>query len=119
MNARFTPSRRDLLKGSGALVVGFTLGQADVPASAQDIRASKTVAPDQVDGFLAIDQKGMVTLYAGKVDLGTGVRTAFVQLVADELDVPMASVNVIEGDTALTPDQNPTYGSQSIQMGGV
>jgi CO/xanthine dehydrogenase Mo-binding subunit len=60
-----------------------------------------------------------VTLYAGKVDLGTGVRTALLQIVAEELDVPLASVTAVEGDTALTPDQGATYGSQSIQTGGV
>src|SRR5208337_4260138 len=42
-----------------------------------------------------------------------------IQIVADELDVPMASVTVIQGDTSLTPDQGPTYGSLSIQNGGV
>ena len=74
---------------------------------------------DQVDTFLAIDGKGAVTLYAGKVDLGTGVRTALAQIVAEELDVPLASVTLVMGDTALTPDQGPTYGSQSIQTGGM
>ncbi len=61
----------------------------------------------------------MVTVYAGKVDLGTGVRTGLTQIVAEELDVAMANVNVIQGDTALTPDQGTTYGSLSIQVGGV
>ena len=70
MNAPFTPSRRDLLKGTGALIVALSL--PELPAQAQDMAAPKTVAPDQVDGFLAIDEKGMVTVYAGKVDLGTG-----------------------------------------------
>ncbi len=57
--------------------------------------------------------------YSGKVDLGTGVRTALTQIVADELDVPFARVKIIEGDTLLTPDQGPTYGSLSIQIGGM
>ena len=116
MNAPFAPSRRDLLKGTGALMVAFSIH--GLPALAQNMPAPKIVAPDQVDGFLAIDEKGMVTVYAGKVDLGTGVRTAFTQIVAEELDVPMRLVNVIQGDTALTPDQGPTYGSQSVQTGG-
>jgi CO/xanthine dehydrogenase Mo-binding subunit len=119
MNARFTPSRRDLLQGGGACVVAFSLAGPVADAIAQDLPAPKSVAPDQVDTFLAIDEKGMVTAYLGKVDLGTGVRTAFTQIVADELDVPMASVDVIQGDTALTPDQGPTYGSLSMQNGGV
>lgn len=117
MNVVFKTSRRDLLKGTGALVVAFSL--APVEALAQNLPAAKSVALDQVDTFLAIDGKGMVTVYAGKVDLGTGVRMGFTQIVAEELDVPLAHVDIIEGDTALTPDQGPTYGSQSIQNGGV
>lgn len=119
MNVSFTPSRRDLLKGTGVLVVAFSLTGSRVGALAQDLPPDKSVALDQVDTFLAIDDKGMVTVYAGKVELGTGVRTGFTQMVADELDVSMAKVFVIQGDTALTPDQGPTYGSQSIQIGGM
>ncbi len=121
MNAPFSPSRRDILKGTSALVVAFSLAGSRLEAFAQNApaAAAKPVTPDQVDTFLAIDEKGAVTVYVGKVDLGTGVRTAFAQMIADELDVPFEKVSVIEGDTALTPDQGPTYGSQSIQNGGV
>src|ERR1700744_3869132 len=109
--------RRAFLKGTGALIISFsTVGLH--PVAAQDA-ASKTVAPDEVDGFIRIDQNGAVTLYSGKVDLGTGVRTAMTQIVAEELDVPFAAVTVIEGDTALTPDQGTSSGSNSIQLGGV
>jgi nicotinate dehydrogenase subunit B len=45
-----------------------------------------------------------VTLYTRKVELGTGISTGFTQIVADELDVAMANVNLVQGDTALTPD---------------
>lgn len=119
MNAPFTPSRRDLLKGTGALVVAFSLTGSHVEAFAQELPPAKSVALDEVDTFLAVDGKGVVTVYSGKVELGTGVRTGFTQIVAEELDVPMKNVNVIQGDTALTPDQGPTYASQSIQKGGV
>jgi nicotinate dehydrogenase subunit B len=117
MNIRFEPSRRDLLKGTGALVVAFSVAPSS-DAFAQVLAPAKSVALDQVDTFLAIDSKGMVTVYIGKVDLGTGVRIAFAQIAAEELDVPVANVSVIEGDTALTPDQGPTYGSLSIQNAG-
>jgi nicotinate dehydrogenase subunit B len=119
MNAPFAPSRRDLLKGTGALVVAFSLTGSRVNAIAQNLPAPKSVAVDQVDTFLAIDEKGAVTVYTGKVELGTGVRTGLTQIVADEVDVAMTNVDVIQGDTALTPDQGPTYGSLSIQNGGV
>src|SRR4051812_31940380 len=111
MNA--TIDRRALLQTGGALVVTFSL-PFDQP-KAQAAAGAKTLSPDQVDGFLAIAADGRVTVYSGKVDLGTGVLTALTQIVAEELNVPMSSVAIIEGDTALTPDQGPTYGSLSIQ----
>ena len=67
-------SGRDLLKSSGALVVTFSLASHLSPAFADAI--GKTVAPDEVDGFLAEDAQGAVTVYSGKVDLGTGVHRA-------------------------------------------
>jgi CO/xanthine dehydrogenase Mo-binding subunit len=111
--------RRDFLKTSGALVVTFAVGNNLAGAAPDSPAPSKTVALDQVDGFLSIDAKGMVTVYSGKVDLGTGIRTAMTQIAAEELSVPLASVNVIQGDTLLTPDQGITWGSLSIQVGGM
>ncbi len=110
-------SRRDALIGSGALIVGFSLAGPLAGALAQG--QAKPVALTEVDSFLAIDKAGKVTVYSGKVDLGTGVSTALRQIVADELDVPIAQVELIEGDTALTPDQGTTWGSLSIQVGGM
>ena len=128
MNAHIKVSldRRALLVGAGALTIGFSLrpafaDKAGEAAGAQAVEAltNKTVAATDVDAYLAIDAKGMVTLFSGKVDLGTGVETAMMQIVAEELDVPMSAVTVIQGDTALTPNQDPTYGSNSIQKGGL
>ncbi len=112
-------SRRQILKGTGSLVVSFSLAGPIGEALAQGAAAPKPVALTEVDSFLAIDAKGFVTVYSGKVDLGTGVRTALMQIVADELDVPMNNVNLIEGDTATTPAQGTTWGSLTIQAGGV
>ncbi len=109
--------RRSLLQATGALIVTFSL-MPDL-GRAQSVSAAKTVSPDRVDGFLAIDRDGSVLVYSGKVDLGTGVRTALTQIVAEELDVPMSRITVVQGDTALTPDQGTTSGSLSIQNGGM
>ena len=118
MSPAFLASRREVLKG-GALVVGFSWLGLPVGSVAQSAPgAGKPLALNEVDTFLAIDSKGLVTVYSGKVDLGTGVRTALTQITADELDVPLASVTIVQGDTALTPDQGPTFGSLSIQIGG-
>jgi len=109
-------SRRIFLKSGGALVVTFALGELHAATASA---SSKTVATDQVDGFLAIDAKGQVTVFSGKVDLGTGIQTAMAQIAAEELSVPLDHVTVIQGDTALTPDQGVTFGSLSIQNGGM
>src|SRR5438874_13205984 len=109
-------SRRAFLKTGGALVVSFAVGDGGAAAPAMP---DKTVAADQVDGFLAIDSKGRVTVFSGKVDLGTGIQTAMAQIAAEELSVPLDRVTIIQGDTLLTPDQGVTFGSLSIQNGGM
>lgn len=109
--------RRSLLQAGGALIVSFCLPLSS--STAKPASGPKTVSPDRVDGFLAITRDGHITVYSGKVDLGTGVRTALTQIVAEELDVPMSHVSLVEGDTALTPDQGVTSGSLSIQNGGM
>ena len=108
-------SRRDALLGSGALIVSFSLAGSLGNAQA----GAKPLALTEVDSFLAIDKAGNVTVYSGKVDLGTGVTTALRQIVAEELDVPIGRIELIEGDTLLTPDQGTTWGSLTIQLGGM
>jgi nicotinate dehydrogenase subunit B len=115
---RMNESRRAFLKTGGALVVTFAIGEPGAATPAASAPA-KTVATDQVDGFLAIDANGRVTVFSGKVDLGTGIQTAMAQIAAEELSVPLDRVTVIQGDTALTPDQGVTFGSLSIQNGGM
>src|SRR3954469_5823591 len=116
-------SRRDFLKTGGSLVVVFSLPglvkHAIVDSTLADGAADKPVSLDRVESFLSIVADGKVTCYSGKVDLGTGVRTALMQIVADELTVPLERVELITGDTLLTPDQGPTYGSLAIQIGGM
>ncbi|MGH7068332.1 MAG: molybdopterin cofactor-binding domain-containing protein [Acetobacteraceae bacterium] len=111
-------SRRDFLKG-GALVVGFAIVGAPLPAPAATEAATRPLALDEVDSFLAITADNTAIIYSGKVDLGTGVETAITQIAAEELDLPLERVSVIQGDTTLTPNQGPTWGSLSIQVGGM
>src|SRR6476469_1054264 len=93
-------SRREVLKGAGALVVSFTFAGAISETLAQ---GTKPLALTEVDSFLAIGAGGEVTLYSGKVDLGTGVATALPQIVADELDVALSRITLSPGDTARPP----------------
>ena len=84
MGKPFIPSRRDILKTGGALVVSFSFGGPAREALAEDAVAPKPVALTAVDSFVAINSAGAVTIYSGKVDLGTGVRTALTQIAAEE-----------------------------------
>jgi nicotinate dehydrogenase subunit B len=111
-------SRRALLKRGGALVVTFALAPQRSHAEAAR-PADKTVAADEVSGFIAIDATGKVTIYSGKVELGTGAITAIAQIAAEELCVPFDRITMVQGDTQLTPNQGPTYASLTIQDGGM
>src|SRR5512135_767738 len=72
----------------------------------------------RLDDWLAFEPDGTILAFSGKVELGTGVRTALAQIVAEELDVPFGRVLMVMGDTALTPDEGYTAGSMTIQTSG-
>ena len=115
-------SRRSFLAAGGVLIVGLGLDGLG-PAGAQSIPDAdrflgKSLAPDAVDSFLAVHRDGTVTAFVGRVDLGTGGRIAMRQLVGEELDIPLERIAMIEGDTALTPNQGGTGGSYGIARGG-
>lgn len=128
------PTRRQLLQGASGLIITFALGArlerngraqqaiatpvaSPAPPSNQTVESVLNIDPmsARVDSWLAIDKDGNVTIYVGKVELGTGIMTALAQIAAEELDVPFARVTVIQGDTERTPDQGYTAGSMSIQ----
>ena len=109
-------SRRDFLKQSGALIVGFTVLGAGFDSALAQFATGGTPgspAPDKVDSWLAIGADGGVTAYTGKEELGQGIVIAQTQLVAEELCVSIERVKLIYCDTAFTPDQGYTSGSQS------
>ncbi len=112
-------NRRDWLKATaGALVVGFSASASIAQTTAPMLRAAKSVAKDQVDSFLVIEPSGKVIVFVGKVDLGTGTKTALAQMAAEELDVAFASIEMVMGDTATTPDQWLTGANLTIAQGG-
>lgn len=75
-------------------------------------------ATRNLDDWLAILPDGTVVAYSGKVEVGTGVRTSLAQIVAEELEVPLARVQMVMGDTERTPDEGYTAGSMTIQTSG-
>ena len=113
-------TRRAFLAHSGAIVIGFTLlggktGRALAETSGhvashadeadQAIRLGQTTTgATQLDSWLSIDRNGDVTIFSGKVELGTGVRTALGQIAAEELDLPFERVALFRE----TPPGRPT-----------
>jgi nicotinate dehydrogenase subunit B len=108
-------SRRAILAGSGAIVIGFA---ASDPAGAAEALPIHKLSPDQLDSFIAIQKDGTVVALYGKMDPGQGVDVAIGQIVADELDVPMSMMRVIQGDTAYTLNQGGASGSTGVEKGG-
>ena len=122
MSMKTAMSRRDLLKAGGALIVSFAFESA-VPrwARAQGggvAETNKPLDPSEVDSFLAFHADGTVTVYTGKVDVGTGLRIAVAQMAAEELGIPADRITIIDGDTGLCPDQGGTGGSTGLTRGG-
>jgi CO/xanthine dehydrogenase Mo-binding subunit len=106
---------RATLGTTGALILGFCL----FPVSAQLASLPGSLANNRrLDAWLKINADGTATIFTGKVELGQGILTALHQIAAEELDLATARVTLISGDTALTPDEGYTAGSQSIEYGG-
>ncbi len=66
--------------------------------------------------LLAVWSDGSVTALHGHVDLGTGIRTALAQVVAEELDVEVSAICMVLGNTASVPNQGATIASASLQI---
>ena len=113
-------SRRQFLKGAGALVVSFNLFPPvrTVFAAQFTTLPSGDIDPQSLDSWLAIGADGTVTFYTSKVEIGTGTITALAQIVAEELDVRFEQVKMDSGDTSRTIEQGSTVGSRSIERAG-
>ena len=111
-------SRREFVGQSGLLVVGFAMSRAlrFVPGEAS--AGALPPAANELDSWLTVAADGSVTVFSGKVELGTGVSTALRQIVAEELDVPFDRITWVQGDSDHTVDQGSTVGSQTVKRGG-
>jgi nicotinate dehydrogenase subunit B len=125
-----TFTRRQVLVGSG-LLVAFSFmsrsGLAQQAGGGEGGPGPKIVRPDLpgslkstpiLDGWIGITPDGHVTVFSGKAELGQGIRTALLQVAAEELDVPPTAITFITADTARTPDEGLTAGSHSMQDSG-
>ncbi|MEA2974520.1 MAG: nicotinate dehydrogenase subunit [Alphaproteobacteria bacterium] len=119
-------SRRKMLAGGGALIVSFALfdqrlfAQEAEEGGAQSgpkLPGSLQNSP-MLDSWIRIEADGSVTLFTGKAELGQGIKTALVQLAAEELYLEPRAIKVVSSDTEQTADEGYTAGSRSIQDSG-
>lgn len=118
-------TRREFLERFGTgLVVTLVSGSALAAGDAfgreieSDGGEPANRAEEQIGAWLHVDASGRVSVYTGKVEFGQGIRTSLAQEVAEELRVPMSSIEMVMGDTDLTPFDMGTFGSLSTpQMG--
>ena len=119
MASKTVLSRREFVKDTGGLLIGFSL--ADGAVLPQVLRAAtesaQAFSPNRLDAWLRIDREGIVHVFTGKAEIGMGVETGLTQIVAEELDVPFSRVVFVMGDTSTTADQGGVGGSTSIAMG--
>jgi CO/xanthine dehydrogenase Mo-binding subunit len=127
--ADFGASRRQFLKASGGLVLGFSLLKptaalakqpaTHLPASAGGgAETFPAVDPAKLDAWIAIHPDNTATLFTGKVEQGNGSPNALAQIAAEELDFPFDKLFVVMGTTTSTVDQGPTYGSRAVRYAG-
>ncbi|UUX95185.1 molybdopterin-dependent oxidoreductase [Aquabacterium sp. J223] len=100
--------------------VGVLLVVREPPPAPQPVPGQPAAVPanpaEGVEVLLAVWDDGSVTGLHGHVDLGTGIRTALGQVAAEELDLPLARVHMVLGDTARAPNQGATIASASLQI---
>jgi isoquinoline 1-oxidoreductase len=114
MNAAGGMSRRHFFKlAGGGIVVLVQLGSST--AFAQDARR---IYPEDFNAYLVIGENGRVTVFSGKIEMGQGVLTSQAQMVAEELGVDLAAIDMVLGDTDRCPWDMGTFGSLTTRMFG-
>jgi nicotinate dehydrogenase subunit B len=109
-------SRREFIKlMGGGIVILFSIGD---PSWIEAQRRRGQPLPDDFNAFLRIGEDGRVSCFTGKIEMGQGVVTSLAMMLADELEVPLDSVDMVMGDTDLCPWDAGTWGSMSIRFFG-
>jgi isoquinoline 1-oxidoreductase len=106
--------RRFIRLVGGGIVVLFSADLSDLLGQETRTRGY----PTDFNAYLRIAGDGRVAVYSGKIEMGQGVVTSLAQMAADELGVPLGSIDMVMGDTALCPFDNGTYGSMSTRFFG-
>ena len=111
-------NRREFLKlTAGGIIVLFTLGDTSVLAQQRSSRG-RPATPSDFNAYLRIGEDGRVTCFTGKIEMGQGIITSLAQMLAEELDVSLETVDMVMGDTDLCPWDRGTHGSMTTRFFG-
>src|ERR1041385_1608363 len=107
-------NRREFLAALGGGIVILLVDDSDAQESGGGARrGTNEPMPTALSAWLHVGEDGIVTVYTGKVEVGQNSRTSLTQAAAEELHAPVASIRMVMGDTALTPFDQGTFGSQT------
>jgi nicotinate dehydrogenase subunit B len=116
IGASLSLSRREFLKlAGGGIIVLFSVGDS-LLLEAQ--RRPDQQLPEDFNAFLRVGEDGRVSCFTGKIEMGQGIITSLAMMLADELQVPLDSVNMVMGDTDLCPWDMGTWGSMTTRFFG-
>jgi len=114
-----TLNRREFLQWLGSGIVIFvSLGELLGAEGVRRRGGGRPSLPSDFNAFLRIGADGRVTCFTGKIEMGQGPITSLPQMLAEELEVPLDSVDIIMGDTELCPWDMGTFGSMTTRFFG-
>jgi isoquinoline 1-oxidoreductase len=110
----FDLDRREFCKLlGGGILVCLVLGETSAQERGQGRRGFGGNMPQELAAWLHISQVGKVTVFTGKVEIGQNIRTSLAQVVAEELRLPVAAIELVMADTDRTPFDMGTFGSMT------
>jgi nicotinate dehydrogenase subunit B len=114
---RFEVDRREFFKllGTGLLIVGVLKNAHALQESGAGKRPGESL-PNDIGAWLHLGEHGTVTVCTGKVEVGQNIRTSLTQCVAEELHVSVSKIQMVMGDTQLTPFDMGTFGSRTTPI---
>ena len=111
-------TRRRFAQSLGVIIATFALTSGPALSQAPAPLPFSLRNNRRLEGWIRLDADGTVTVFTGKAELGQGILTALAQIAAEELDMEYERIRMVSADTSRGPDEQYTFGSQSIEQGG-
>src|SRR5246500_2887242 len=111
-------SRRRFAQSLGIVIATFTLPSASVLGQAPGKLPFSLRNNRRLEGWIRLEPDEAVVVFTGKAELGQGILTALAQIAAEELDIGLEKIRMVSADTSRGPDEQYTFGSQSVEQGG-